>query len=138
MAGAAAGAAQLPLIFMSVSAVLLDIGVSGDQTLGRRAAKLLRPKARGRINGQFFGIFFFGGAIGWLPAGIAWPGVAECGMWGRGRVRVYRAGGRPCGWPGVAAARLYAFLGSATHCGIERVAAISLPRTPEGRRKFCQ
>lgn len=57
MAGAAAGAAQLPLIFMSGSAVLLDIGVSGDQTLGRRAAKLLRPKARGRINGQFFGKF---------------------------------------------------------------------------------
>lgn len=52
MAGAAAGAAQLPLIFMSGSAVLLDIDVSGDQTLGRRAAKLLRPKARGRINGS--------------------------------------------------------------------------------------
>ena len=57
---------------MGVSAVLLDIGVTGDQTLGRRAVNLLQPKARGRINGLFVGIFFIGGAIGSLLAGLAW------------------------------------------------------------------
>ncbi|CDX62274.1 Uncharacterized MFS-type transporter YdeR [Mesorhizobium plurifarium] len=72
-AGAAkAGGAWLPLILMGVSAVLLDIGVTGDQTLGRRAVNLLQPKARGRINGLFVGIFFIGGAIGSLLAGVAW------------------------------------------------------------------
>ncbi|RUX30055.1 MFS transporter [Mesorhizobium sp. M2A.F.Ca.ET.042.01.1.1] len=72
-AGAAkAGGAWLPLILMGVSAVLLDIGVTGDQTLGRRAVNLLQPKARGRINGLFVGIFFIGGAIGSLLAGLAW------------------------------------------------------------------
>lgn len=62
----------LPLIFMGLSAVMLDIGVTGDQTLGRRAVNLLQPKARGRINGLFVGIFFIGGAIGSLLAGLAW------------------------------------------------------------------
>lgn len=72
-AGAAkASGAWLPLILMGVSAVLLDIGVTGDQTLGRRAVNLLQPKARGRINGLFVGIFFIGGAIGSLLAGLAW------------------------------------------------------------------
>ncbi|CDX59184.1 Uncharacterized MFS-type transporter YdeR [Mesorhizobium plurifarium] len=69
---AKAGGAWLPLILMGVSAVLLDIGVTGDQTLGRRAVNLLQPKARGRINGLFVGIFFIGGAIGSLLAGVAW------------------------------------------------------------------
>ncbi|PBC07243.1 MFS transporter [Mesorhizobium sp. WSM3859] len=72
-AGAArASGAWLPLILMGASAVLLDIGVIGDQTLGRRAVNLLQPKARGRINGLFVGIFFIGGAIGSLLAGLAW------------------------------------------------------------------
>ncbi|WP_348642886.1 hypothetical protein [Mesorhizobium sp. B2-8-9] len=70
-AGAAKAGAWLPLILMGVSAVLLDFGVTGDQTLGRRAVNLLQPKAR-RINGLFVGIFFIGGAIGSLLAGIAW------------------------------------------------------------------
>ena len=62
----------LPLMLMGVSAVLLDIGVTGDQTLGRRAVNLLQPEARGRLNGLFVGIFFIGGAIGSLLAGVAW------------------------------------------------------------------
>lgn len=52
--------------------MLLDIGVTGDQTLGRRAINLLQPKARGRLNGLFVGIFFLGGAVGSLLAGIGW------------------------------------------------------------------
>ncbi|RUT93367.1 MFS transporter, partial [Mesorhizobium sp. USDA-HM6] len=66
------GGAWLPLVLMGVSAVLLDIGVTGDQTLGRRAVNLLQPKARGRLNGLFVGIFFIGGAIGSLLAGVSW------------------------------------------------------------------
>ncbi|WP_192247418.1 MFS transporter [Mesorhizobium silamurunense] len=67
-----AGGAWLPLALMGASAVLLDIGVTGDQTLGRRAVNLLQPKARGRLNGLFVGIFFLGGAVGSLLAGISW------------------------------------------------------------------
>ncbi|BAV46899.1 MFS transporter [Mesorhizobium sp. 113-1-2] len=66
------GASWQPLVLMGASAVLLDIGVTGDQTLGRRAVNLLQPQARGRLNGLFVGIFFIGGAIGSLLAGVAW------------------------------------------------------------------
>jgi predicted MFS family arabinose efflux permease len=62
----------MPLALMVASAVLLDIGVIGDQTLGRRAINLLRPEARGRMNGLFVGLFFLGGALGSAIAGIAW------------------------------------------------------------------
>lgn len=64
--------AWMPLALMVASAVLLDIGVIGDQTLGRRAINLLRPEARGRMNGLFVGLFFLGGALGSAIAGIAW------------------------------------------------------------------
>jgi predicted MFS family arabinose efflux permease len=60
------------LILLGASAVLLDVGVTGDQTLGRRAVNLLKPEARGRINGLFVGIFFLGGALGSALAGTAW------------------------------------------------------------------
>lgn len=72
-AGSAASEARLLLLLlMGASAILLDIGVTGDQTLGRRAVNLLRPEARGRINGLFVGLFFLGGAVGSAAAGIAW------------------------------------------------------------------
>jgi len=60
------------LILLGVSAVMLDVGVTGDQTLGRRAINLLQPEARGRINGLFVGIFFLGGALGSALAGTVW------------------------------------------------------------------
>ncbi|TIT02272.1 MFS transporter [Mesorhizobium sp.] len=66
------GASTLPLIVMGAGAVLLDIGVTGDQTLGRRIVNLLNPEARGRLNGLFVGLFFLGGAVGSALAGIAW------------------------------------------------------------------
>lgn len=62
------------MALLVVSAVALDIGVIGDQTLGRRAVNLLNPEARGRINGLFVGLFFVGGAIGSAVAGPAWAG----------------------------------------------------------------
>ncbi|SCX35799.1 MFS transporter [Agrobacterium rosae] len=54
------------------SAILLDLGVIGDQTLGRRAINLLRPEARGRVNGLFTGLFFLGAAAGSAISGFAW------------------------------------------------------------------
>jgi predicted MFS family arabinose efflux permease len=66
------GAALPPLALMAASAVLLDLGVVGDQTLGRRAINLLQPEARGRLNGLFVGLFFLGGAVGSAIAGVAW------------------------------------------------------------------
>jgi predicted MFS family arabinose efflux permease len=61
----------LSLTLLAISAVVLDLGVIGDQTLGRRAVNLVNPQARGRVNGLYTGIFFLGGAIGSLFAGIA-------------------------------------------------------------------
>lgn len=60
------------LVVLAVSAFLLDVAVTGDQTLGRRAVNMLRPEARGRLNALFVGLFFVGGAIGSLVAGTAW------------------------------------------------------------------
>ncbi|MDQ0468034.1 MFS transporter [Labrys wisconsinensis] len=84
-AGAGREGPVLHLILMGTSAVLLDVGVTGDQTLGRRAVNLLRPEARGRLNGLFVGLFFLGGAIGSALAGLAWsaggwPAVCLTGM----------------------------------------------------------
>ncbi|WP_158813432.1 MFS transporter [Methylocapsa sp. S129] len=81
----AVGTPLLSLILMGVSAVLLDIGVVGDQTLGRRAINLLQPEARGRLNGLFVGLFFLGGAVGSTVAGVAgawggWTSVCVIGM----------------------------------------------------------
>jgi len=60
------------LCFLGLSAVLLDAGVVGDQTIGRRAVNLLQAEARGRLNGLFVGLFFLGGAVGAVAAGFAW------------------------------------------------------------------
>jgi predicted MFS family arabinose efflux permease len=66
------GALLPSLALMGSSAVLLDVGVTSDQTLGRRAINLLQPEARARINGLFVGLFFLGGAVGAALAGIVW------------------------------------------------------------------
>ena len=62
------------------AAVLLDAGTIADQALGRRAINLLRPEARGRINGLFTGIFFLGGALGSAIAGLAWTHAGWSGV----------------------------------------------------------
>ncbi|WP_426663058.1 MFS transporter [Rhodanobacter aciditrophus] len=54
------------------AAILLDAGTIGDLTLGRREVNLIRPEARGRINGVYTGVFFLGGAAGSAVAGLAW------------------------------------------------------------------
>jgi predicted MFS family arabinose efflux permease len=72
-----AGAALLEsriaaLVVLSIGTILLDVGITTDQTLGRRAINLLRPEARGRLNGLFVAVFFVGGAIGAAAASFAW------------------------------------------------------------------
>jgi predicted MFS family arabinose efflux permease len=71
--GGASEGGWLPLIvLLGLAAAFLDIGVIGDQTIGRRAVNFLNPEARGRINGLFVGIFFIGGGIGAAASGLAW------------------------------------------------------------------
>eukprot|EP01037_Dinobryon_pediforme_P018935 gene18935-19272_t len=77
MPGVSANAA---VVLLGGAAVLLDLGVIGDQTLGRRAINLLRPEARGRINGLFTGLFFFGAAAGSGLSGIAWAYAGWLGV----------------------------------------------------------
>ncbi|WP_426701528.1 MFS transporter [Rhodanobacter sp. Col0626] len=60
------------LVLMVAASLLLDIGTVGDQTLGRRAINVIRPEARGRLNGLFTGAFFVGGAGASALAGVAW------------------------------------------------------------------
>lgn len=60
------------LLVLSFGTILLDVGITADQTLGRRAVNLLRPEARGRINGLFVALFFIGGGVGSAAASLAW------------------------------------------------------------------
>lgn len=60
------------VILLGASAVFLDIGLTADHTLGRREINMVRPEARGRMNGLFVGLFFIGGAIGAALSGLTW------------------------------------------------------------------
>jgi predicted MFS family arabinose efflux permease len=62
----------LAIGMLAAAAIWLDSGVTGDQTLGRRAVNLLPAEFRSRLNGLFVGIFFIGGAIGASGAALAW------------------------------------------------------------------
>jgi len=62
----------LSLGLLAAAAIVLDLGVIGDQTLGRRAVNLACPQASGRMNGLYTGLFFVGGAVGSALGGIAW------------------------------------------------------------------
>ena len=62
----------LALTGLAAAALIVDTGVIADQTLGRRAVNLLRPEARGRVNGLYTGLFFVGGSIGSAIAGLVW------------------------------------------------------------------
>lgn len=73
-----ASSRAMALAIQGFGAILLDIGFTGDQILGRRAVNLLQPEARGRINGLYVGLFFIGGGIGAAAAGLAWT----YGGWG--------------------------------------------------------
>lgn len=54
----------LALVLLFVTAVTLDMAVSGNLVIGQREIYSLGSEARGRLNGLFMSIFFAGGAIG--------------------------------------------------------------------------
>jgi predicted MFS family arabinose efflux permease len=66
------GWSTISLCMLAGAGVLLDVGVTGDQTLGRREINLRNPDARGRLNGLFVSLFFVGGAAGSIASGYAW------------------------------------------------------------------
>jgi predicted MFS family arabinose efflux permease len=71
--GLTPGAAPLILLIgLGLGAVMLDVGVLGDQTIGRYLINRLRPEARGRVNAIFVGVFFLGGSVGSALAGFLW------------------------------------------------------------------
>jgi predicted MFS family arabinose efflux permease len=80
---AAEGGWLVHLLLLAAAAVCLDIGVIGEQTIGRRAVNPLNPNARGRLNSLFVSIFFVGGALGAGAAGLAWSAsgwLAVCAL----------------------------------------------------------
>ena len=88
------GATLPSLVLMGFAGVLLDVGLTGDQTLGRRAINLLKPDARGRING----LFFLGGAVGSARGGRRLDlGRLVRGLCNRWRLRPARPGERCVG-----------------------------------------
>jgi len=60
------------LILLFVTAITLDMSVSGNLVVGQRAIYALGSEARGRLNGLFMAIFFLGGAIGSSLGGWAY------------------------------------------------------------------
>ncbi|MFK7695171.1 MFS transporter [Paenibacillus sp. HJGM_3] len=58
------GSSSFALILLFVSAITLDMAVSGNLVIGQRTIYSLGSEARGRLNGLFMAIFFVGGAIG--------------------------------------------------------------------------
>lgn len=52
------------LVLLTLSAVLLDAGITANLVLGQRAIFSLRAKYRGRLNGLYVATIFVGGAIG--------------------------------------------------------------------------
>lgn len=58
------GSSTFALILLFVSAITLDMAVSGNLVISQRTIYSLGSEARGRLNGLFMAIFFLGGAIG--------------------------------------------------------------------------
>lgn len=78
------GAAFPGLVALGASAILLDVGQTSDQMLGRRQVNLLHPEHRARLNGAFVGLTFLGGALGSMTAGLAWARWGWVGVCGSG------------------------------------------------------
>jgi predicted MFS family arabinose efflux permease len=60
------------LILLFISAITLDMAISGNLVLGQRVIYSLGSGARGRLNGLFMAVFFIGGAIGSSLGGWAY------------------------------------------------------------------
>ncbi|ASR47552.1 MFS transporter [Paenibacillus kribbensis] len=75
---------MVALVILFISAITLDMAVSGNLVLGQRAIYSLGSEARGRLNGLFMSIFFIGGAVGsslggWAYAYSGWSFTALIG-----------------------------------------------------------
>lgn len=73
------------LILLGFSAIMLDMGVSGNMVLSQRAIFSLGSEARGRLNGLFMSLFFIGGAAGssiggWAYAQGGWSWASLFGI----------------------------------------------------------
>lgn len=73
------------LVLLYISAVTLDMAVSGNLVLGQRAIYSLGQEARGRLNGLFMSMFFIGGAAGsslggWAYAQGGWGLASGLGL----------------------------------------------------------
>ncbi|AIQ56624.1 MFS transporter [Paenibacillus borealis] len=76
---------NLTLGLLVLTAILLDMSVSGNLVLGQRAIYSLGNETRGRLNGLFMAIFFVGGAVGsslggWAYAYGGWSLATLIGM----------------------------------------------------------
>jgi len=76
---------MLSLGLLAAAAVLLDLGVSANMTLGQRAIFVLAAEYRSRLNALYMTTFFIGGAIGsavggWAFAFGGWPLAAWVGF----------------------------------------------------------
>ncbi|WP_445681142.1 MFS transporter [Radicibacter daui] len=75
----------LSLGLLLASALLIDMGVSGNLVFGQRAIFSLGAELRGRLNGLFLAMFFVGGATGsavgaWAFAAGGWHLAALIGL----------------------------------------------------------
>ncbi len=72
-----------PLLVLA--AILLDMAVAANLVVGQRAIFAVGAEMRGRLNGLYLAMFFVGGAVGSLAAGIAlavggWTAVCLVGL----------------------------------------------------------
>lgn len=72
------------LILLYISAITLDMAVSGNLVVGQRVVYSLGSETRGRLNGLFMSVFFLGGAFGsslggWLYAQGGWESASLLG-----------------------------------------------------------
>lgn len=75
----------ISLVILMITAILLDMCVSGNLVLGQQAIYTLGDKIRGRVNGVFMAVFFLGGAIGssvggWAYATGGWKAAVAIGF----------------------------------------------------------
>jgi len=76
---------SVSLAIFCISAILLDMSVSGNLVLGQQAIYTLGDEIRGRVNGVFMAVFFAGGAVGsalggWAYAQGSWKLASIIGM----------------------------------------------------------
>lgn len=67
------------------AALVLDVAVATHLVTGQRDIFAIGPEARGRLNGLYLALFFVGGALGSLVAGLSyahggWTAVCLCGL----------------------------------------------------------